>query len=104
MSLQLKKRWLDKNIELANRKATINPTTGQRRNNDPLTIGNVRNGGISVLTKGVELGICGTIGNDVTVELQVGTDVTRLLETVTTSLVSQNNGVDAVVYINSFAG
>lgn len=104
MSLQLKKRWLDKNIELANRKATINPTTGQRRNNDPLTIGNVKSGGISVLTKGVGLGICGSIGNDVTVELQVGTDVTRLLETVTTSLVSQNNGVDAVVYINSFAG
>lgn len=103
MSLQLKKRWVDKNIEVANRRAVIDPTTGQRRNNNPLTLRSVQTGGKLVLQEGVDLGICGTIGNNVTVELET-TDVTRIKETVTTSLVPQNNGVDAVLYIQSYTG
>lgn len=103
MSLQLKVRWLDKNIEIANRRATIDSTTGQRRNNNPGTKSAVEVGGKLVLQNGADLGICGTIGNNVTVSLQT-TDVTRILETVTTSIVPQNNGVDAVLYIQSYTG
>lgn len=104
MSLQGKVRWLDKNIELANRRATINPNTGQRRNNNPIVVTNVQNGGTDVLNTAQSLGIVGTIGNKVTAVIEVGEDVTRIRETVTTTIVPQNNGVDAIVYINSFVG
>lgn len=102
-ALQLKKRWLDRNIELQNRAATIDPNTGQRVNNTPLVLKSVAIRGTNVVTAGVEAGICGTIGNNVTAVLNP-TDPTRILETVTTSLTAQNNGVDAVVYINSYVG
>jgi len=104
MSLQEKVRWLDKNIEIANRRATINPNTGQRRNNNPIVVTNVQNGGTDVLNVAQSLGIVGTVGNKVTASIEVGEDVTRIREVVTTSIVPQNNGVDAVLYVNSFVG
>lgn len=101
ISFQNKLRWLDKNIELGNRNATINPTTGQRRNNNPSTINSVKVNGQLVLTDGVDNGILGSIGNSVTATLNPS-DVTRILQTVTTSIVSQNNGVDAIVVVRSY--
>lgn len=103
MALQLKKRWLDRNIELTNRGAVTDPNTGQRVNNDPGLLKNIKTRGEVVIQTGVDLGMLGTINNSVTTTLNPN-DVTRILETVNTSIVSQNNGIDTVVYVNSYLG
>lgn len=103
MALQLKKRWFDRNIELTNRLATIDPATGQRVNNTPDVLNNVELRGTNVINAGIRLGICGTINNSVFVGLQPA-DPARILEEITTTFTPQNNGVDSIVYVNSYTG
>lgn len=102
MAFQEKVRWLDKNIELANRRATIDSGTGQRKNNNPETVISVKVGGERVLSTGVDLGVLGVLGNSVEAVLGSDGNVTKIKQTITTSIVPQNNGVDTVVYIKSY--
>lgn len=97
---QNKLAWLDQNI---NRSNIINTTNsdGTRKNNTPNTLKAVQNGALSVLQSGVLLGMLGNTDNSATVGLNPD-DVTRILLTVTTTLVPPNNGVDTIVVVRSY--
>lgn len=96
----LKARWLDKNaVEVA--EATVTNADGTRKNNDPETIMLVQKNALAMLNAGVTAGMF-QAGGTVTVGINPD-DITHLLETINTSIVPANAGVDVIVVFNPYS-
>ena len=102
--IQLKTRWLDKNLVLAANNAVTDPITGQRLNNNEGVVSDVRSALLGILTTGYSngRGILGNTANNVSVTLNPN-DTSRLLASVSTTIVPANSGVDIVVYQQQFS-
>lgn len=99
--LQLKTRWLDKNVTLV-AEATVILPNGMRKNNNPETIAELQSNIEQVLLVGYNAGMLGNTENNVTVTVNPN-DPSRLIISVTTTIVPTNSGSDITVYVKSYA-
>jgi len=98
-SVQLKVRWLDKNIVQVGDATCVRPD-GSRDNNNPELVLRLNANLQNVLTVGEDNGMLGDGG---TIEVSLSeTDVTRFDVTVTTSVVSTNSGIDYVAVFRPY--
>ncbi len=99
--LQLKTRWLDKNVVLV-AEATVTLPNGMRDNNNPELITTMIANMNQVLLVGFNAGMLGNTKNDVSVTINPS-DVSRLLIAITTTIVPANSGSDITVFVKSYS-
>ncbi len=99
--LQLKTRWLDLNL-YQTAVATVILPNGMRSNNNPELILEMNTNMKQVLLDGFRVGMLGNNQNEVTVIVNPS-QPSRLLISITTTIVPTNSGSDITVYLKSFS-